>query len=312
MQRAMDAGDVDAVRFLGAKPGAGLSLLSLLCLPSGKAVTPLELAVSGGTAGTTAVSGLALAGALFEAPDSELALGLARLRRRVQAEAEKLPKLNRYWDPQNLSDGLDTLRSLVPRALHPTPEEQATLGDIPHDWITYYQIKIMRANAHSSQNASVRREMELLLSAQGFDSFARNYSLGAILLALILLLFSLLVYVSFRLRVFGWFEVPISMAEMLPGAFSPVRLADPDFDPCRQKKQLPYRFMKGQPIAQPISAWDSLDSFFQAVLGAYASWLLLCVRIPPEKESALIWENHASTQCRMCRLRWGRGEGVKP
>ena len=213
MQRAMDAGDVDAVRFLGAKPGAGMSLLSLLCLPSGKAVTPLELAVSGGTAWTTAVSGLALAGALFEAPDSELALGLARLRRRVQAEAEKLPKLNRYWDPQNLSDGLDTLRSLVPRALHPTPEEQATLGDIPHDWITYYQIKIMRANAHSSQNASVRREMELLLSAQGFDSFARNYSLGAILLALILLLFSLLVYVSFRLRVFGWFEVPISMAE---------------------------------------------------------------------------------------------------
>ncbi|CAE7365423.1 unnamed protein product [Symbiodinium sp. CCMP2456] len=297
MQRAMQSGDVDAVRVLGAEPGTGLSLLCL----SGKAVTPLELAVGGvrGTAG--AASGLALAGALFEAPDSELALGLARLRRRLQAEAEKLPKLNRYWDPQNLSDGLDTLRSLVPRALHPTPEEQATLGDIPHNWITYYQIKIMGANAHSSQNASVRREMELLLSAQGFDSFARNYSLGAILLALILLVFGLLVYVSFRLRVFGWFEVPISMAEMLPGAFSPVRLADPDFDPCRQKKQLPYRYVKGQLIARPISAWDSLDSFFQAVFGAYASWLLLCVRIPPEKDT--FDEEYLTDDDEECRLK---------
>ncbi|OLP81264.1 hypothetical protein AK812_SmicGene38212 [Symbiodinium microadriaticum] len=297
MQRAMQSGDVDAVRLLGAEPKTGLSLLCL----SGKAVTPLELAVGGvrGTAG--AASGLALAGALFEAPDSELALGLARLRRRLQAEAEKLPKLNRYWDPQNLSDGLDTLRSLVPRALHPTPEEQETVGDIPHNWITYYQVKVMGANAHSSQNASVRREMELLLSAQGFDSFARNYSLGAILLALILLVFGLLVYVSFRLRVFGWFEVPISMAEMLPGAFSPVRLADPDFDPCRQKKQLPYRFVKGQLIPRPIPAWDSLDSFFQAVFGAYASWLLLCVRIPPEKDT--FDEEYLTDDDEECRLR---------
>ena len=273
LQLALEAGDADAVRFVA---GQGEAALSHVCL-RGRAGTPLEMALS-----ETGSSGLALALALFEAPNSELSAGLARPRQRLALEAQSLPSLASYWN--NASDGLEALRRLVPKALHPTTTEMDTIGDVPQNWLTFYQIKIMCAIAHSPHNASMRREMELLLASQGFDSFARNYSLGAILLALILFVFGLMVYVSFRLRAFGWLEAPISMADMLPGAFAPERLADPDFDPSRQKKQLPYRFVKGQLIARRSSASDNLSNFFQAVFGIYASWLLLCVRIPPEKE----------------------------
>ena len=208
-----------------------------------------------------------------------------QLRAAWEEAAQSLPSLASYWN--NASDGLDALRRLVPTALHPTAVELETLGDIPQNWLIFYQIKIMCVNAHSSHNASMRREMELLLSAQGFDSFARNYSLGAILLAIILFVFGVMVYVSFRLRAFGWLEAPISLAEMLPGAFAPERLADPDFDPSRQKKQLPYRVVKGQLIARPSSISHNLSSFFQGIFGVYASWLLLCIRIPPEKAQSL-------------------------
>eukprot|EP00438_Fugacium_kawagutii_P025343 Skav236505 [mRNA] locus=scaffold78:334317:334947:+ [translate_table: standard] len=100
----------------------------------------------------------------------------------------------------------------------------------------------MCLNAHADHlNISSQRAMEVVLAAQGFDSFARNYSLNAMLLSLVFFSFGLMTYVSFRLRAFGWLEVPVSIADLLPGAFPPERLADADFDPSRQKKQLPYR-----------------------------------------------------------------------
>lgn len=61
-----------------------------------------------------------------------------------------------------------------------------------------------------------------------------------------------MVYVSFRLRAFGWLEVPVSLAELVPGAFPPERLADAEFDPSRQKKQLPYRTEKSRRISAEV------------------------------------------------------------
>ena len=274
-------------------------------------LTPLELAVSRGSVKT--------AETLLR--DPALSGGLAELRLRLYDVARHLPHWPRTKtketkdsekDEQNMQsldakgkefdasekeknennpDGLDVLRDLIPPELK--PKDQEVIGDIPYDWLTLYQIKIMCLNANA-HNATSQRSMELLLGSQGFDSFARNYSLNSILLALIIFVFGLIVYISFRLRAFGWLDVPISMADLLPGTFSPQRLADPDFDPSHQKKQLPYKKVLHQ-SGSNLSLAESFSCSFKAIFGIYASWLLLCVRIPPEKETRdthyKVWPN---------------------
>ena len=145
----------------------------------------------------------------------------------------------------------------------------------------------MCANARNGNSS--QRQIEMVLASQGIDSFARNYALTSILLSLILFVFGLIVYISFRLRAFGWLEAPVSIADMLPGAFSPERLADADFDPSRQRKLLPYRSVyRSGHFAQNPSLSEGISNFFQALFGVFSSWLLLCVRIPPEKERVLL------------------------
>lgn len=269
--------------------------------------TPLEFAVAHGW--TQIVE------ALFQEP--ELAGGMAEVRLRLNAVAKHLPhwpkdkaekkgekgekgensddKMSPVKDKEELNhetetaenpDGLDVLRRVVPSQLK--PKDQEIIGDIPYNWLMLYEIKVMCLNAHSKNNISSQRAMELVLASQGFDSFARNYSTNCILLSLIFFSFGLMVYVSFRLRAFGWLEVPISMAYLLPGAFAPERLADADFDPSRQKKQLPYRKVQYQVTSSNSRSRASFSDFFnhsfQAIFGVYTSWLLLCIRIPPEKD----------------------------
>ncbi|CAK9055193.1 unnamed protein product [Durusdinium trenchii] len=196
-------------------------------------------------------------------------------------------------------DGLDVLRSLIPPELK--PKNQDVIGDIPYNWLTFYQIKVMCLNANTrSQNATSQRSMELLLNSQGFDSFMRNYCTCSILLATIIFVFGLIIYVSFRLRAFGWLDVPISMADFLPGAFSPQRLADADFDPSRQRKQLPYQKVPHRSKSCP-SFTEVLSYSFKALLGIYASWLLICVRIPPEKDA--FDEEYLTDDDEECRLK---------
>ena len=271
--------------------------------------TPLEFAVAHGW--TQIVE------ALFQEP--ELAGGMAEVRLRLNAVAKHLPhwpkdkaekkgekgekgekvedgddkmsrlkdkeEVNHEMEPTENPDGLDVLRRVVPSQLK--PKDQEIIGDIPYNWLMLYEIKVMCLNAHSN-NISSQRAMELVLASHGFDSFARNYSTNSILLSLIFFSFGLMVYVSFRLRAFGWLEVPISMAYLLPGAFAPERLADADFDPSRQKKQLPYRKVQYHVTSSNSRSRASFSDFFnhsfQAIFGIYTSWLLLCIRIPPEKD----------------------------
>jgi hypothetical protein len=101
---------------------------------------------------------------------------------------------------------------------------------------------------------------------------------------LIFFSFGVMVYVSFRLRAFGWLEVPVSLAELVPGAFPPERLADAEFDPSRQKKQLPYRKVPANFSRSRPGFWEVISHGFQAPFGIYTSWLLLCILIPPEKD----------------------------
>jgi len=101
---------------------------------------------------------------------------------------------------------------------------------------------------------------------------------------LIFFSFGVMVYVSFRLRAFGWLEVPVSLAELVPGAFPPERLADAEFDPSRQKKQLPYRKVPANFSRSRSGFWEVISHGFQVLFGIYTSWLLLCIRIPPEKD----------------------------
>lgn len=265
--------------------------------------TPLEVAVQRGWSDSVE--------ALFQAP--ELANGMAALRLRLQVLARHLP----HWPKDKVSeekhghlekrkvatpanpDGLDVLRRVVPPELR--PKDQEIIGDMPYNWLTFYQIKVMCLNAQN-KNSTSQRAMEVILASQGFDSFARNFSLNVILLSLIFFSFGLMVYVSFRLRAFGWLEVPVSLAELVPGAFPPERLADAEFDPSRQKKQqLPYRrvpanFSRSQPGFSGI-----VSNGFQAIFGIYTSWLLLCIRIPPEKDA--FDEEYMTDDDEECRLK---------
>ena len=96
----------------------------------------------------------------------------------VQVSEEKHGHLEKrkVATPAN-PDGLDVLRRVVPPELR--PKDQEIIGDMPYNWLTFYQIKVMCLNAQN-KNSTSQRAMEVILASQGLDSFARNFSLNAI------------------------------------------------------------------------------------------------------------------------------------
>eukprot|EP00931_Biecheleriopsis_adriatica_P098978 TRINITY_DN7319_c0_g3_i4.p1 TRINITY_DN7319_c0_g3~~TRINITY_DN7319_c0_g3_i4.p1 ORF type:complete len:1150 (-),score=195.51 TRINITY_DN7319_c0_g3_i4:290-3739(-) len=242
-------------------------------------LTPLEVAVRQGS--------LEMVLALLDANGSELHAGLLNLRLRLLKAAEDLPYLLDWWSLQDTNsseeDGLDALRKMVPAELVPKADELEVVGNVPYDWVTFYQISVMHQNAASS-NTTSQHQVEELLIEQGFAAFAWTYYVSTATITLMVSCFGLLFWAAFRLRVYGSLETPISLADLIPGAFDPSRLADPDFDPCRQKQTLPYRQMKDQLPPRSCPNSMALCIFGKALAGVYSSWLFQYVRIPPEQD----------------------------
>jgi len=226
-----------------------------------------------------------LAGALL-GDGSVLKGGLAQLRKRLALEAAKLPHLNGRWPiGQQKGDGLDGIRALVPQELHPVGAEQEVIGQKPSLWILFYKTRVMcsLASMRPCDSAAANR-VARVLAEHGFDSFARDFFVSAVILASILGGFGLFAYVGFRIKLYGPLDAPVSMAEFIPGAFNPSRMLDSDFDPSRQKGKLPYRAVKEYLAPQGSSCTFGMAAFGKALTGIFSSWLLQFVRIPPEKD----------------------------
>lgn len=237
-------------------------------------LTPLEAAASAGV-------GQVIAELL---KSSELQGGLLKLRLDLLTAAEQLPNVFGWLLPGNTSwvDGLESLQTMVPTTIKPGTSDLGIVGDMPSDWILLYQNRIMCARAHTRLSKKLPAEtLDDLLSEHGFNSFAWGFSLTCLFLAIVMSFFGLLVYITFRLRVYGSSEAPMSLGDLLIGAFDPCRLADSDFDPSKQRKQLPYRSVIGYAIPGDISILHRLRVMVQAIMGYYSSWMLLFVRIPP-------------------------------
>lgn len=268
---SIEAGHVDVAAYL-LQHGASVAVRNFF----GK--TPLEIAAFSGSWELTSVlleSGTMLSG------------GLLTLRLHLLEEAESLPKLEGRWAQmrQRKDAELEHMRNVVPPAFRPSPDELAAVGDLPSAWILLYKSKVMCAFANGVfvRNKPARRT-EILLVNHNFDSFARDYSMSCVILSCILGIFGLMTYIAFRIRVYGWCETPVSLADFIPGAFDPLRLADPDFDPSRHKTRLPYLTAKEYLGPQVSSCLVVVSAFAQAWLGIFSSWLLQFVRIPPEKD----------------------------
>eukprot|EP00930_Biecheleria_cincta_P039729 TRINITY_DN27285_c0_g1_i1.p1 TRINITY_DN27285_c0_g1~~TRINITY_DN27285_c0_g1_i1.p1 ORF type:complete len:1118 (+),score=210.09 TRINITY_DN27285_c0_g1_i1:1478-4831(+) len=243
------------------------------------------------SAGLTALEAAAYAGVGQVVAElltsSELRGGLFKLRLDILKAAEQLPNVLGWLLPSNTSwvDGLAFLQNMVPIAIKPGTSDLAIIGDMPSDWILLYQNKIMCARAHTRLSKKLSSDtLDLLLFEHGFNSFAWGLSLSCVFLAVVLSCFGLLVYITFRLRVYGSSEVPMSLGDLLTGAFDPCRLADSDFDPSKQRKQLPYRSVIGYVIPGNMSILNRIGVVVQAATGCYSSWMLLFVRIPPEQD----------------------------
>lgn len=210
--------------------------------------------------------------------------GITSLRRDLAHGASKLFRLQRWADAAH-HDPMETLRDSVPLSLQPLDAERDSVGERPSDWLLFYEIKIMHEFARASEThpsadvAVVNR----LLAANGFDSFARGFSVSVISLCVCLGVFGLFVYVVTQVRLNGGVDAPVSLAHMILGAFVPTRIADTDFDPCRMRSRLPYLAVTTFHPA-PVSLFSSLTVIRDCMLGSFSSWLLLLVRIPPEKD----------------------------
>jgi len=203
----------------------------------------------------------------------------------LATDGDKLPRLTARMQESSQDDEhkqMDSLRAVVPVALQPTTIERAAVGDFPADWVILYKNRVMHALASASSRSL---QVEHLLAANTFDSFARDFSLTIVMLTIVLGAFALFMYIVFRLRLYGGLEVPVSLSHMVPGAFNPIRLADPDFDPSRMKQRLPYRTSAASLSPHPPSLAATATSFMKALLGVFCSWSFQCVRIPPEKEA---------------------------
>jgi len=233
--------------------------------------------------------------------DNELNEGLSSIRIQLAKDAEQLP--SRAWPlsaSKQASDPMDHLRRLVPVAFRPTTAERLISGEQPSDWILHYKNRVMSALTGGEACRGVPAVgAEVLLAQHGYDTFARDFSFSFVVLSLIMGFFSILSYVAFRLRAFGACETPVSLADSIPGAFDPKRLTDLDFDPSRQAVQMPYQQAKDHLEANtpPVSVGST--AFARAILGIFSSWLLLCVRIPPEKDA--YDEDYLSDDDERCR-----------
>jgi len=229
-------------------------------------------------------------------PGSELEYGLAPLRLRLRSDAARLPNIVERWPIGPLTeDGMDKMRSHVPEFLQPSEEDRAVIGDLPYDWVTLYQTRILWALADGTRytrprNASFSAAdvitMSEILADNQYDMLLRSFSWVVIALGLLLGTAVLLAFIVFRLRVYGSLDVPVSLAHMIPGAFDPARLTDPDFDPRRQKVKLPYRNVRDQmgPWTYANIGRHGPRAFVGAFLGIFCSWFLQFVRIPPEND----------------------------
>lgn len=264
---AVQQNHADVVDFL-VRRGASVAILGH------NGLTPLETAIRSGFAES--------AKALLNESGSH---GLNGLRVRLIQQSRNLPMLADRWPfGQSTTDGVGTLQRLVPQGLWPKADELEMVGPLPGDWLLLYKNRVMCALAET-RHEEVTLRLGRLLVDQGFDSFARWYQLSVVLASVMVGVFGLLIFVAVRLRVFGWLDAPMSLSDVLPGAFDPVRLADPDFDPSRLADQLPYRGVK-EHVSHALrprgpSAW----TFSLAFLGLFSSWALQFVRIPPEKDS---------------------------
>lgn len=244
-------------------------------------LTPLEIAAKGCL--------LEPARALLGADGSRLAHGLKDLRVELAKQARNLPTFENRWPFGQLAnahrDYMDHMRVLVPDGFRPFQREVKVVGKSPSDWLLYYQNRVMSAYTDSEPcDAITYRRLGQLLSTHQFDTFAHDYAVSVALLALVLFIFWLMCYFSLRVRLFGWLDSPISLADSIPGAFDPVRYADPDFDPCRQKGRLPYRVVWEHLAPQSSNCGADLVFAGLALCGIYSSWSLQYVRIPPEKD----------------------------
>lgn len=269
--------------------------------------TPLEVAASMGSA--------ELAGEVMAA-GAVLKDGLLALRLSLRKEAAALPRLQGRW--QQAKDGKDLLqqlRGVVPPALWPRPAEMEVVGGEPGVWILFYENKVMCAFAQAVYgNGKPGEGLQRLLVKHDYHGFLRDFSLSCVLLSCIVLLFGVLTYLAFRTRLYGWCETPVSLADHIPGAFDPLRLVDPDFDPARMKPRLPYLTAK-EYLGPQAAAWEVLAaSFFRALLGVFSAWSLQFVRIPPEKDpydEDYLSEDDEDRRGRVRQLAMGRAARVR-
>lgn len=246
--------------------------------------TPLELAVKG--------CSLEVARSLLETPQSRLGNGLKPLRIAIASKARKLPDMRDHWPFGKLPDDkdyMDDIRRLIPLGFRPLQQEVEIVGVRPGDWILHYQNRVMVAFASSRLcDPASHHRLGGLLYEHEYVTFALDYTLCVAFIASVLGCFGIASFVLVRLRVFGWCDAPVSLADLITGAYDPLRCTDPDFDPSNKAK-LPYRNV-GQHLASNSSSLgkDSLSKDFvfagKAMLGIFSSWLLLFIRIPPLKD----------------------------
>jgi hypothetical protein len=242
-------------------------------------LTPLEAAVKSGSVN--------MVSAILLANHSALSFSLLKLRTQIAQESNSLPTLRDWWSVASSEklDGMMHIRQLVPQSLQPAADVRNIVGELPADWVLLYRNRIMNILFSVTAQTLTPDPLQALLSEHGFDDFAVGYTMNTVLLCFVLSLFFVFVYLSFRIRIYGQSEVPISLAELLPGAFDTSRLTHPDFDPSRQKSKLPYRSVMAFVATRTICGWNRFVALAKAWLGVYSSWLLLSVRIPPEKDT---------------------------
>jgi len=212
-----------------------------------------------------------------------LSAGLMKLRIRLIEAARALPCFPRSFQEED--NVLKSMQQMVPDSIRPTALERELVGEWPDAWVLLYQNKIMCAGAMRHAHHPSSYEIGEVLVQHGYNSFMSSYLLVVVFLATVLGIVGISFYLVFRLRIFGWFEAPMSLAELIPGSFDPVRLADPDFDPARQKKQLPYRSVLNCIGSRKGCAWERIVVVLKALVGVYSSWFFTFIRIPPEKDS---------------------------
>lgn len=267
---------------LALKNGDAASVKNLLDSGAPLAVvlegkTPLELAVFR--------ADISSASAMLSGSNSDLSYGLLKLQKQLAEASARLPRLLQRWPlGQQEVDGLETMRNLVPDAFRPKPNEREAVGENPSDWVLLYESRVMKALAVAPGDPLQVSGLAELLGQHGYDAFARDYTWTAVLLSCVFGCFGLMTYLAFRVRTFGWLEVPVSLSESIPGAYDPVRWTDPDFDPHRQETKLPYLVAKDFHAKQDDASGISLLAFGKALLGFFSAWLLQTVRIPPQKD----------------------------